>query len=47
VEAVLEGDHDAVEELITFCRSGPEDAAVENVEVGEEEPAGEQGFQVR
>ena len=47
VEAVFEGDQDAVAELVAFCRSGPEDAAVETVEIHEEEPAGEQGFQVR
>ena len=47
VEAVFEGEPDAVEALVAFCRSGPESAAVESVEVSDEEPAGEQGFSVR
>jgi acylphosphatase len=47
VEAVFEGDAEAVEALIAFCRSGPEDAVVTDVEVSDEEPAGEPGFQVR
>ena len=47
VEAVFEGDPEDVEALVAFCRSGPEDAAVEDVEVSDEEPAGEQGFRVR
>jgi acylphosphatase len=44
VEAVFEGDRDAVERMIEFCRSGPSAAAVENVEVSEEEPEGLSGF---
>ena len=47
VEAVFEGDTDSVEALIAFCRTGPEDAAVEGVEVSEEEPREERGFRVR
>ena len=47
VEAVFEGEADDVEALVAFCRSGPEDAVVEDVEVSDEEPAGEQGFSVR
>ena len=47
VEAVFEGAPDDVEALVAFCRSGPEGAAVEGVEVGDEEPTGEQGFSVR
>ena len=47
VEAVLEGEVEAVEELVAWCRSGPEQASVTSVEVSEEEPRGEAGFQVR
>ena len=47
VEAVFEGDPGGVEALVAYCRSGPEHAAVEDVEVSEEEPEGERGFQVR
>jgi acylphosphatase len=47
VEAVLEGEADAVERRCAFCRAGPRGAQVESVEVSEEEPEGLQGFQVR
>jgi acylphosphatase len=47
VEAVFEGENDAVERLVAFCREGPRGAHVESVEVTEEEPEGLQGFQVR
>ena len=46
VEAVFEGDPGGVEALIAFCRNGPEDAVVEDIEVSDEEPAGEQAFRV-
>jgi acylphosphatase len=47
VEAVFEGEEDAVERLIAFMRKGPRGAEVESVEVGEEEPEGLSGFNVR
>ena len=47
VEAVFEGDPQAVERLVDWCRSGPSSANVESVEVDEEEPEGISGFQVR
>jgi acylphosphatase len=47
VEAVFEGPDADVEALISFCRRGPEGAAVERVEVFEEEPKGAQGFRVQ
>ncbi|MEA2349773.1 MAG: acylphosphatase [Thermoleophilaceae bacterium] len=47
VEAVFEGDADAVEELVAFCRSGPSRADVRDVDVTEEEPEGLDGFSVR
>ena len=47
VEAVFEGDEDAVTALVEFCRSGPSKADVERVEVEEEEPEGLDGFSVR
>lgn len=46
VEAVLEGDDAAVEALVRFCHDGPRGARVSEVEVSEEEPAGESGFRV-
>ena len=47
VEAVFEGEPDAVERLIRFCREGPRGARVSDVEVSEEEPVAEAGFSVR
>ena len=47
VEAVFEGDPDAVEELVEFCRHGPSRAEVAAVEVENEEPEGLSGFEVR
>jgi acylphosphatase len=47
VEAVFEGDADAVEGLVEWCRSGPSSADVEGVDASEEEPQGESGFEVR
>jgi acylphosphatase len=47
VEAVFEGEPDAVERLISFARDGPRGASVERVDVVEEEPEGLRGFAVR
>lgn len=47
VEAVLEGPPDAVEGIIAFLHRGPRRAAVEGVEISEEEPEGLAGFEVR
>ena len=47
VEAAFEGQPDAVERLVEWCRHGPAGARVERVDVDEEEPHGEHGFVVR
>jgi acylphosphatase len=47
VEAVFEGEQDAVESMLGFCREGPRGAEVEDVEVSEEEPEGSTGFSIR
>ena len=47
VEAVFEGAADAVEEMVSFARSGPRAADVQDVEVSDEEPEGLSGFNVR
>jgi acylphosphatase len=47
VEAVFEGEPDAVEALVEFCRSGPSKADVERVEVEEQKPEGIGSFSVR
>jgi acylphosphatase len=46
VDVVLEGDRDAVDAVLAFCREGPEGAAVSRVAVVEEEPQGLQGFRI-
>lgn len=47
VEAVFEGELEAVERLVAWCRQGPPRARVNGVEVRNEEPSGERGFAVR
>jgi acylphosphatase len=47
VEAVFEGEPDAVESLVEFSREGPRSAEVSDLEVLEEEPQGLSGFEVR
>ena len=47
VEAVFEGDPDAVESLVDYCREGPRSAEVEDVEVFDEEPEDLSGFEIR
>jgi acylphosphatase len=47
VEAVLEGDEDAVEQVVAFCRKGPRGARVDGADVSEEEPEGLRGFEIR
>ena len=46
VEAVFEGEPDAVQRLVDFCRTGPPGAHVDEVQATAEEPRGEQGFAV-
>jgi acylphosphatase len=46
VEAVFEGEEDAVERLVAFSGEGPRGAQVESVEVKEEEPEGLSGFAI-
>jgi len=46
LEAVFEGDADAVEALVAFCREGPRHASVRRLEVHEEAPEGLCGFAV-
>lgn len=47
VEAVFEGDDDAVQRMIDFVGRGPGRAEVDELEVHEEEAEGLKGFQVR
>jgi acylphosphatase len=46
VEAVLEGEPEAVERLVELCRSGPGHARVQRLDVDDEEPEGLGGFDI-
>jgi acylphosphatase len=46
VEAVFEGEPEAVERMIAFAREGPRGAAVERVHLSEEPVEGLRGFEV-
>ena len=47
VEVVAEGDGEAVDQLVEWCRQGPPHALVADVEVQSEPPQGLNGFAVR
>src|SRR2546421_8947992 len=47
VEAVFEGEPDAVERLVRFVHEGPRGAQVDDVAVTDESPEGLRGFDVR
>jgi acylphosphatase len=47
VEAVFEGEPDAVEQLVAFCHDGPRGARVDRVEVVHEDAEGISGFAIR
>lgn len=44
VEIILEGDPNAVEEVVAWCRRGPAGASVADVRVTDEPPVGRSGF---
>jgi len=46
VEAAFEGEPDAVDRLVDFCREGPSGARVEKVDVSTETPEGLSGFRL-
>jgi acylphosphatase len=46
VEAAFEAEPAAVDEMVRFAHEGPRGAAVERVEVVDEEPEGATGFRV-
>jgi acylphosphatase len=46
-EAVFEGEDEAVESMIRYCREGPGRAEVERLDVSGEEPAGADSFEIR
>jgi acylphosphatase len=47
VEAVFEGDREAVEKMLKWCHKGPPSAAVEKVLVAYENLEGLSGFEIR
>lgn len=47
VEAVFEGEPEAVTALVDWCERGPRGADVDGVDAREEEPEGLSGFDVR
>jgi len=47
VEAVLEGEHDAVDAVVAACEAGPRGADVSDVDVSDEEPEGLRDFEIR
>ncbi len=47
VEAVFEGEREAVERMVGFAEEGPPEAQVERVETFEEDVEGLEGFKAR
>ena len=47
VEAVFEGEPDAVSSMVDWCSQGPRGADVDSIDEGTEEPEGLSGFQIR
>jgi acylphosphatase len=47
VEAQLEGDPEAIDELLDLIREGPPDARVDNLSVEEADPEGLGSFEIR
>jgi acylphosphatase len=47
VEAVFEGERDAIDRLVAYAREGPRGARVDWLDVEAEEPEGLSGFDVR
>jgi acylphosphatase len=47
VEAVFEGDEEAVDRMVEFVRRGPGHSEIDDVEVVDETPEGLSGFDVK
>ena len=47
VEAVFEGEENAVEGMVEWCHTGSDAASVERVEVEYSDPEAESGFEIR
>ncbi len=46
IEAVFEGEQEAVDAMIQWTQVGPAHAYVTSIEIVDEEPGGEDGFEV-
>jgi acylphosphatase len=46
VEAVFEGEREAVDRMVAWCRRGPRSARVRSVEVSDEPPEGDESFRI-
>ncbi len=46
VEAVFEGSEENVEKMVEWCRTGPDLASVEDIDVRKEQAKGEDGFSI-
>jgi acylphosphatase len=46
VEVALEGEPDAVERVLEWCRKGTAQSTVRSVEVSDEDPVGEDRFRI-
>lgn len=47
VEVALEGDEEAVQSVLDWCRAGPNHATVHSIDVSDEPPKGASGFKIR
>lgn len=47
IEAVIEGPRDEVYRVVGLCRSGPNGARVEGVQVDREPPQGDKSFKIK
>jgi acylphosphatase len=47
VEAVFEGEMEALDSLARFCSEGPRGAQVERIEIFDEQAEGLSGFEIR
>jgi len=47
VEALFEGEADAVDGMVAFAREGPRGAQVDHVDVEDAQPEGTDGFEIR
>jgi acylphosphatase len=47
VEALFEGEQNAVEQMLQWCHIGPASAVVDHIEIEQINPQGIQGFEIK